>query len=157
MELSHLHSSLCRTCLPNTGPRVTASCSLYNKGLYNSEYQTASGGGVYFPVEVKAKVRILCPLQRGNLQPTPQRSHHKDMLGGTNEEEDYMQLLRAALELLWQLAQSLVFWQSFQQASITLPLAWEIFFFFQSCAIRNEGGPLCSKENEQALKHWVIH
>lgn len=31
-------SSICKTCLPNTGPRVTASYSFYYKGLYDSEY-----------------------------------------------------------------------------------------------------------------------
>lgn len=95
---------------------------------------------MYFPVEVKAKVRILCPLQKVIYSPPYRAPSTRTRLGGTTEKENYMQLLRAALELLGQLAQSLVFWQSFQQASITLP-------------IRKEGGPVCSKENEQELKH----
>ncbi len=40
----------CKTCRPNTGPRVTASYSLHYKGLYNSEYQTVGGRMSVFPL-----------------------------------------------------------------------------------------------------------
>lgn len=51
LSVQHLQCSICKTCLPNPGPRVTASYSFSHKGLYESEYQmvvVVVVGGVQF-------------------------------------------------------------------------------------------------------------